>query len=168
MHVLAQGVRSCELAHASLLTPDSGWRNVRLLGLGWGSLEGTSLKHRFKAASVLLACLLGIFQPAFACASMHDCCPRATPSGCGEALRHADAGLEAPNCCATQALVTYSVSIIAQPRYALDHAYNPPATLPILAVLPVATDEIPSTHLTQTALRLDESLTYLHTARLRL
>ena len=118
--------------------------------------------------SLLLACLLGILQPAFACASIHDCCPPAAQSGCGEAIRHADSALEAPDCCATHAFVAYSVSIIAQPRYALDHTYNSPATLPILTVLPVATDVVPPTRLTQTALRLDESLTYLHTARLRL
>jgi hypothetical protein len=109
---------------------------------------------------------LGIFQPAFACASGHDCCPSGAPAGCGEAIRHADAGLEAPNCWATCAFVAYSVSVIAQPRYALEHAYNSSATLPILRVLPVAT--VPPPRLTQTALRLDESLTYLHTARLRL
>jgi len=35
-------------------------------------------------------------------------------------------------------------------------------------VLPVATDVVPPTRLTLTAHHLDESLTYLHTARLRL
>lgn len=118
--------------------------------------------------SLLLACLLGILQPAFACASRYDCCPPAAPSGCGEAIRHADAGLEAPNCWATCAFAAYSVSVIAQPRYALDNDYNSPATLPILTVLPVATDVVPPTRLTLTAHHLDESLTYLHTARLRL
>jgi hypothetical protein len=98
---------------------------------------------------------------------MHDCCPPASHSGCGEAIRHADAALEAPDCCATHAFVAYSVSIVAQPRYALEHAYNSPATLPVLTVLPVA-DVVPPTRLTQTALRPDESLIYLHTARLRL
>ena len=118
--------------------------------------------------SLLLACLLGMLQPAFACASIHDCCPPAAQSGCGEAIRHADSALEAPDCCATHAFVAYSVSIIAQPRYALDHTYNSPATLPILTVLPVATDVVPAARRTLTGHRLDESLTYLYTARLRL
>ena len=99
---------------------------------------------------------------------MHECCPPAAHSGCGEAIRQADAGLEAANCCATYAFVAYSGSIVAQPRYALDNDYNSPATLPILTVLPVATDVVPPTRLTLTAHHLDESLTYLHTARLRL
>jgi hypothetical protein len=138
------------------------------LGLHCDGLEGTSLKHRFRAASLLLACLLGILQPAFACASRHDCCPTTAPSGCSEAIRHSGARLEAPDCCATAAFVAYSISIIAQPRYALDHAYNSPTTFPILTLLPVAADVVLPTRLAQTALRLDESLTYLHTARLRL
>jgi len=99
---------------------------------------------------------------------MRDCCLPATHSGCAEGVRDADAGLVAPVCCATDAFVAYSASIIAQPRYALDHAYNSLGTLPILTVRPVATDAVPPTRITQTALRLDESLTYLHTARLRL
>jgi hypothetical protein len=138
------------------------------LGLRCGDLEGTSLKHRFAAASLLLACLLGILQPAFACASRYDCCPPAAPSGCGQAIRPADAGLETPDCCATRAFVAYSVSIIAQPRYAPDHAYNFPATPPILTVLPVPTDVVAPARLVLTSHRLDESLTYLYTARLRL
>jgi hypothetical protein len=117
---------------------------------------------------LLLACLLGILQPAFACAPMHECCPPAAHSGCGEAIRQADAGLEAANCCATYAFVAYSGSIVAQPRYALDHIYNSPATLRIRPVLPVAMDGAVPTRLTLTAHRRDESLTYLHTARLRL
>ena len=68
----------------------------------------------------------------------------------------------------THAFAAYSVSIVAQPRYALDHAYNSPATLAILAVLPVATDVVGPARLTLTGYRLDESLTYLRTARLRL
>ena len=127
-----------------------------------------SLKHRFGAVALLLACLLGLLQPAFACAPIHECCPPATHSGCGQAIRQAHAGLESPDCCATYAFVAYSVSIVAQPRYALDHPYNSPATLPILTELPLATDVVPAARRTLTGYRLDESLTYLYTARLRL
>ena len=112
--------------------------------------------------------MLGILQPAFVCAATAYCCPPAAPAGCGEAIREADAGLEAPDCCATHAFVAYSVSIIAQPRCALDHAYDSPATLPILTELPLATDVVPAARRTLTGYRLDESLTYLYTARLRL
>ena len=112
--------------------------------------------------------MLGILQPAFVCAATAYCCPPAAPAGCGEAIRHAEVGLEAPDCCATHAFVAYSVSIIAQPRYALDHTYNSPATPPILTVLSVARDVVAPARLTLTTLRLDESLTYLYTARLRL
>src|SRR5437763_4422027 len=46
--------------------------------------------RRLIASLVLVACLLGIVQPALACAnsaSRTDCCPAGSPAGAGERMR---------------------------------------------------------------------------------
>lgn len=59
--------------------------------------------RRLIAALVVGASLLGIVQPAIACAncvSRTDCCPAGSPSGCNETGHQAAPCTHASSCCA--------------------------------------------------------------------
>jgi hypothetical protein len=127
--------------------------------------------RRLIASMVLVACLLGIVQPALAytnCASRTDCCPAGSPAGCAEQLCLASPCVEAGSCCALRAASTPSVSAV-RPRTASEHASGvspaiaPPTVVPVGQHLPelrVPVVQIPD--------HVNQSLTYLLTARLRL
>ena len=127
--------------------------------------------RRLIASLVLVACLLGIVQPALACAnsaSRTDCCPAGSPAGAGEQMRPASASIEAYGCCALRAAISPSVSAV-RARTAQGHASGSPAVVALPTVVPLG-QHVPA--LRTPALRvpdhLDGSLTYLRTARLRL
>jgi len=120
--------------------------------------------RRLIASMVLVACLLGIVQPALAytnCASRTDCCPAGSPAGCAEQMC-----LASP--CVQADASMPSVSAV-RPRTAPEHASRvspaiaPPTVAPIGQHLPelrMPAAEIPD--------HINRSLTYLLTARLRL
>lgn len=120
--------------------------------------------RRLIASMVLVACLLGIVQPALAytnCASRTDCCPAGSPAGCAEQMC-----LASP--CVQADASMPSVSAV-RPRTAPEHASGvspaiaPPTVAPIGQHLPelrMPAAEIPD--------HINRSLTYLLTARLRL
>src|SRR2546430_11332796 len=85
--------------------------------------------RRLIASLVLVACLLGIVQPALACAnsaSRTDCCPAGLPAGAGEQMRPASASIEAYGCCALRAAISPSVAAV-RARTAQGHASGSPA-----------------------------------------
>jgi hypothetical protein len=122
-------------------------------------------------ASLLLATgVLGIVQPAFACASPSDCCPTGTTRGCGGENCEAAGWIATHSCCATRAISPSSVSIRARPVQLQPHASGAPVTADLAAV-----DSLPRDRNAWTPLPcviantvFDGSLTYLSTARLRL
>jgi hypothetical protein len=126
--------------------------------------------RRLIASLVVVACLLGIVQPALACAngaSRTDCCP-AGSAGAGDQNRPASPSLEAYSCCALPAAVTPSVSAV---RTRTTHAHASGST----AMVDLPTRDLVDQHLSalQTSRALipyyaNESQTYLRTARLRL
>ena len=126
--------------------------------------------RRLIASLVLVACLLGIVQPALACAnsaSRTDCCPAGSPAGAGERMRLASASIEAYHCCAPGVTVTPSVSAV-RTRTAQGHASASPTATDLPAVVPVTQHFAVPTPPASIAYRASESLTYLRTARLRL
>jgi len=121
--------------------------------------------RRLGASLMLLACLLGIVQPAFACALSADCCQ----SGCTEPKPPGSGGVALEGCCVTQAAVGAPASLSPQARHALDGGADGSA-----AVIASADDfqAVPQREIgaARLAIRVatDKSLTYLLTARLRL
>ena len=123
--------------------------------------------RRLIASLVLVACLLGIVQPALACAesaSRTDCCP----AGAGEQTCRASASIEAYRCCALGVTVTSSVSAV-RTRTAQGHACASSAVVALPTVVPLG-QHMPAlrTPAARVPDHVDESLTYLRTARLRL
>ena len=119
--------------------------------------------RRLTVSLIVLACLLGMVQPALACVSQSDCCP----AGCGQPTHRSAAWVEISDCCATAA-VNPSVSITAQQRHALDQTSGSPVlTAGPLDFQASAHPSVPP-RLTANASALDQSHTYLRTARLRL
>ena len=132
--------------------------------------EVATVVRRLIASLVLLACLLGIVQPALACAnsaSLTDCCPAGSPSGAGAQVRPGPASIEAYGCCALRVTDTPCVSAL-RTRTAQGPASGSPVAAAALAVVPVAQYSAVPTPRALTAYRVDESQTYLRTARLRL
>ncbi len=127
--------------------------------------------RRLITSLVLVACLLGIVQPTFACvtgASRTDCCPARSSAGAGEQLRQTAPSIEAYSCCALPTAVTPSV-LGVRARPAQWHASGSPAVVDLPTGYLV--DQYPSAQRRPTALvpyHADESQTYLLTARLRL
>ena len=126
--------------------------------------------RRLLASLLLAAGLLGILQPAFACASRTDCCPTGTTRGCAGQNCAAAGWIATHSCCATRAISPSSVSIRARPDQLQPHASGAPVTADLSAV-----DSLPRDRSGWTPLPFviantvfDESLTYLRTARLRL
>jgi hypothetical protein len=113
---------------------------------------------------MLLACLLGIVEPALACVSPSDCCS----SGCNGQPQPGSGGVRLEECCGLQATLGASLSIAPQTGQALNVAGGSPAFIALAGpVLLVPTRE-KLTAQAATTFRSDQSLTYLRTARLRL
>ena len=133
--------------------------------------EVALMVRRLIASLVLVACLLGIVQPALACAdgaSRTDCCPAGSPAGAGEQTCRASPSIEAYRCCALGVTATSSVSAV-RTRTAQGHASASAAVVaPPTAV--ALGQHIPAlrTPAARVPDHVDESLTYLRTARLRL
>jgi len=124
--------------------------------------------RRLIASIVVLACLLGTLQPAIACAnstSRTDCCPAGSPADTG---RQAAPCAQASSCCALNPAIASSVSAIGV-RTFQDHGSVPSAAiaLPITVRVGQYLREL-QTSAAQTPDPINESLTYLRTARLRL
>jgi hypothetical protein len=127
--------------------------------------------RRLIASLVVVACLLGIVQPALACAngaSRSDCCPAGSPAHGGDQMRPAFPSLEGYSCCALPAAVAPSVWAV---RTRTTHALASGST----AMVDLPTQDLVGQHLSalQTSPALipyyaNESQTYLRTARLRL
>ena len=127
--------------------------------------------RRLIASMVVLACLLGIVQPAIACAnciSRTDCCPAGSPASGGERMHPAAPCAQVSSCCILSAAIAPSVSAIGV-RTSHDQAsgYSAAIALPAtvgmaqhLRELQTAGAKVPDP--------ANESLTYLRTARLRL
>ena len=120
--------------------------------------------RRLIASIVLVACLLGIVQPAFACVSPASCCL----SECDGQRSPASGWVGTDACCAIGDAVVASVSLAPQSRQTIDVAGSSPAFI----VLPADLQLVPPRETTvprlATGAATDQSLTYLLTARLRL
>jgi hypothetical protein len=128
--------------------------------------------HRLLAILVLCVGLVGAGTPALACATAAaagDCCPPGAPADCLQIYEQADAAAVA--CCITAAAP--SAMVAAEPSRELpvaqcDHGSADPITA-VTSLFPILDrrDSQLATPVTSAA-RTDASLTYLHTARLRL
>jgi hypothetical protein len=167
-HRRLQNSSTCEPPRRERLTPDPGSRNLAFTGCSMLWVPEVALVvRRLIASMVLVACLLGIVQPALAytnCASRPDCCP----AGCAEQLCLASPCVQAGSCCALRAASTPSVSAV-RPRTAQGHAsgVSPAIALPAVAPIGQHPPEL-RTRPTQIPAHANQSLTYLRTARLRL
>src|SRR6266513_66222 len=129
---------------------------------------GGGMARRLIASLVLVACLLGIVQPALACAnsaSRTDCCPAGSLAGAGEQMRPASASIEAYSCCALPEAISPSVSAV-RARTAQGPASGSPAAAALPALVPVAQHFAVPTPPASIAYRVNGSQTYLRTARL--
>ena len=101
------------------MTPDAGSRNLVFTGCPmYGPQRCLRWVVSLIASLVVVACLLGIVQPALACANgaaRTDCCPAGSPAGGGDQMRPTSPSLEADSCCALPAAVTPSVSAVRDP-----------------------------------------------------
>jgi hypothetical protein len=127
--------------------------------------------RRLIASLVLVACLLGIVQPALACAnnaSRTDCCPAGASAGSGERMCPASPSIEAYGCCALPAAGTSSVAAV-RARAPQGHASGSPVALDVPMGVPLGQHlSAPRTAAAPIRYHANESLTYLLTARLRL
>ena len=127
--------------------------------------------RRLFASSVVLACLLGILQPAVACAaacaSHTDCCPGGSLAGSGEQLHQPSPSVQASRCCELRPAIATSVSAIGG-RTDQGHASGSSAAIALPALIPVGRPPQELRAPAQIPDHFDESLTYLRTARLRL
>jgi hypothetical protein len=127
--------------------------------------------RRLIAALVVVASLLGIVEPAIACAtcvSRTDCCLAGSPSGCSESGQQAASCTQAIGCCGLSTAVASSVLAI-KARTSQGHvsASSAAIALPIMAGLGQQPAQ-PRTLAARIPDPINESLTYLRTARLRL
>lgn len=128
--------------------------------------------QRLFAILVLCVGLIGAGSPALACATAAaagDCCPPGAPTDCTQIYEQLDT--EAAVCCTTA--TAPSAMVVAEPSRELQVAqFDHGSADPIAAVtsLFLSLDRRDSQLATpvSTAARTDASLTYLHTARLRL
>jgi hypothetical protein len=128
--------------------------------------------RRLFASLVVLACLLGILQPAIACAaacaSQTDCCPAGSPARSGEQLHAPSFDAQVLSCCELRPAIATSVSAI-DARNDQGHAAGSPAAIAPSALIRLGR---PPHQLGAPAAQIpdypDQSLTYLRTARLRL
>jgi hypothetical protein len=122
---------------------------------------------------VVLGCLLGILQPALACAAAcaptTDCCPAGPQAGRGEQLHERAFSVQSTGCCELRPTVATSVAVIGATR---DQGHPTGSSAPIAP--PPTPFQIgrPPHQLGAPAAQIpdypDQSLTYLRTARLRL
>ena len=120
--------------------------------------------RRLIASIVLVACLLGTVQPAFACVASSDCCR----SDCAGQVQPGSGWVEKDDCCAIRATIAGWVSLAPQSRHTLQGAEGSAALITSTANLqPVTPRETPIPR-PATGAATDQSLTYLRTARLRL
>jgi hypothetical protein len=120
--------------------------------------------RRLGASLMLLACLLGMVQPALACVPRSDCCT----SGCSARTQPGLAESALDDCCAIQAAVGASVSPAPHPRHGLNVTGGSPAFIaPAADLQPRPPRNLGAPPLT-TRSPTDQSLTYLRTGRLRL
>jgi hypothetical protein len=122
--------------------------------------------RRLITALMLSACLLGMIRPVLACGPGTDCCPSGSASGCIE--QPTVPAVSADDCCAAQSTLAASSWVVAQPRKSSDQTVTPPALLGPPADVSVGQSVLRVAPLFLTDYRADASLTYLHTARLRL
>ena len=115
---------------------------------------------------MLWGCLLGMIQPTLACGPSTDCCPKGSASSCIEPSTVP--AVAADGCCAAQPTLASAPWVVAQPRKSLDRAAGFPSLLSAPAAVPVARPVLQIAPFVVTDYRADFSLTYLHTARLRL
>ena len=125
--------------------------------------------RRYLASLVLWTCLLGIVQPAFACASRNDCCQSGSTGGCGGQPQPAASPVGTDNCCTVQTNTPLPASICARPDQPQPHSSGAPVAADLTPVT------LPGYLRGWTSLPpaighavFDHSLTYLRTARLRL
>jgi hypothetical protein len=126
--------------------------------------------RRLIASLVVLACLLGIVQPAIACAtcvSQTDCCPAGSPSGWNETGHQAAPCTEASGGCALSTIVAPSVLAI-KARSPQGHVSAFPAAIALPTMVGLGRQPEPGTLAARIPDPVNESLTYLRTARLRL
>ena len=119
--------------------------------------------RRLTVSLMLLACLLGIIQPALACVSQADCCH----AGCGQPIHPGAGSVAISDCCATDA-VSSSVSITTQPRHALGQTFGSLVITAGPAHFQSAVQPGVPPRLTELSCAVDPSPIYLRTARLRL
>ena len=128
--------------------------------------------RRLFGSLVVLASLLGILQPSIACAaactSAPDCCPAGSPAGGSSQLNQPSLSAQPGICCEARPVLATLATAIGT-RSDQGHACGSSAAIATPTLVPVgrppqelrtATAQIPD--------RLDDSLTYLRTARLRL
>ncbi len=112
-------------------------------------------------------CLLGLIQPALACASPADCCPKGSAGGIEQSSVPGANAVD--GCCCVQQARASSPWVAAQPLKAPDHRASPPASpgveFDVLVSQRAATQ---AALLVRADYRSNHSLTYLQTARLRL
>jgi hypothetical protein len=116
--------------------------------------------------------LLGIIQPALACATARDCCPTGPPSPC-DGVRAGDAAFSEINlpCCAAHLGSGVAVSIDrTRVRFALAHSQGSPDPVFLLASIQMRHPAFvgPADPKSASSYLNNASLTYLRTARLRL
>jgi hypothetical protein len=126
--------------------------------------------RRLIAALVVVASLLGIVQPAIACAtcvSRTDCCPAGSPPGCSESGFQAASCTQTSSCCALSTTAAPSVlAVKARTPQAHVSASSVAIALPTMVGLGQLPE--PRTLAARIPDHFNESLTYLRTARLRL
>jgi hypothetical protein len=127
--------------------------------------------RRLIASLVVVASLLGIVQPAIACAncvSRTDCCPAGSSSGFSETGDQAAPCTEASGRCAFSTIVAPSV-LAVKARSTQGHVSAFPAAIALPAM--VGLGQQPEQQRVLPARvpdHVNDSLTYLRTARLRL
>lgn len=127
--------------------------------------------RRVMGSLAVTACLFGILQPAFACATTSSgCCPAGSPTSCSSDWLLAPAGTEATECCASRPTSGASALHALRVRHSSPHASgSPDPVIHSSAFAPTQESAIqPLTRQTPRLYRADQSQTYLRTARLRL
>ena len=120
--------------------------------------------RRLIASIVLVACLLGIVQPAFACVAPSDCCL----SDCAGQVPPGSGWAGKDDCCAIRAAVAGWVSLAPQSRHTLEGAGGSSAFIASAVDLQPVPPRATPVPRPATGAATDQSLTYLRTARLRL
>lgn len=127
--------------------------------------------RRLIASLVIVASLLGIVQPALACAncvSRTDCCPAGSPSGCSESGHQAASCAHTNSCCALSTTVAPSV-LAVKARTPHAHVATSSAAIGLPTMFGLGREPTePRTLAARIPDPINESLTYLRTARLRL